>query len=80
MPGPAQPDPSEADALTKALELELKMKRAAWERSKSQRGTWRTLSILFLLLVVAGALLAWFFFAGQMRERNREDPAAVSDR
>ena len=54
---------TDPDALAKLLDLELALKRASWEQTRSRRGTWRALSILFLLLVIAGAIAAWFFFA-----------------
>jgi hypothetical protein len=52
---------TDPDTLARALELELMQKRAVWERARQRRGTWRALSFLFLLLVIAGALLVWFY-------------------
>jgi anti-sigma-K factor RskA len=47
-------------------------KRAARRSSdqiwRSQRGTWRALSIVFLVLVIVGALAAYFFFATTYRQ------------
>ncbi|MGI8889677.1 MAG: hypothetical protein ACR2G0_02700 [Chthoniobacterales bacterium] len=57
---------SDPDALTKALELELMAKRISWQRAKNRHGLWRALSFVFLLLVVLGALLAYFYFSPQM--------------
>ncbi len=56
------------------------MKRAAWERGKSQRGYWRALSILFLLLVIAGGLCAWLYFGAAMSGRTKENPAVETVR
>ena len=67
---------AEAEALAKALELELIARRAAWQRARARRGTWLTMSLLFLLLVFVGAFAAWFFFATEIRER-REKPTPV---
>ncbi len=74
-PTPSSTDP---DELARALELELKLKRAAWQRTRANRGTWRTLSILFVLLVLFAALLAFFFVLPQLRSRagEREHPPA----
>ncbi len=57
------------DALAKELELELLQQRAAWKKVRAQRGTWRALSILFLLLLGVAALLAYFYFVPELRSR-----------
>jgi hypothetical protein len=54
---------TDPDALTKLLDMELALKRAAWQRTRSQRGSWRAFSFLFLLAVIAGGLVAYFYFA-----------------
>jgi len=71
---PRETDP---EALGRALEIELILKRAAWEKMRQRRSAWRAASLLFLLVVVLGALFAWFYFAPQLRERT--DPAAASE-
>lgn len=76
-PEEAKPKPeTDPDALAKALELELIMKRASWQKMAARRGTWRGLSFLFLFLVFIGALLAYFYFSTQMRHRSGESPSA----
>ncbi len=72
MPKPEpQPNPStDPDALAKALELELISKRAAWERARARRGTWRALSLLFFFLIIVAALLAFFYFLPDLRSRE----------
>jgi uncharacterized iron-regulated membrane protein len=78
MPAPGEAEPkreSDPDALAKALELELIMKRASWQRMKARRGTWRTLSFLFLFLVILGALVAYFYLMTEARQ-HREEPSA----
>jgi hypothetical protein len=64
---------SDPDALAKMLDMELVLKREKWKRQRSQRGTWRALSIFFLVLVIGGALAAYFFFA--MSYRQPAEPA-----
>ena len=79
MSAPEEPKPkqeSDPDALAKALELELIMKRASWQKMRARRGTWRALSFLFLFLVLLGALLAYFYFSSQMSRRGEESPSA----
>ena len=67
---------TDPEAVAKALELELIMKRASWKKIQARRGTWRILSFLFLFLVILGALLAYFYFVSEMRQPGR--PAAES--
>ena len=61
---------TDPDALAKLLEMELALKRAAWQHARSRRGTWRALSILFLLLVMMGALVAYFYFMPDLSRRG----------
>jgi hypothetical protein len=65
---------SDPDALAKMLDMELALKRQQWQQRRSQRGTWRALSILFVILVIAGALAAYFFFAMNYRQRAEPSP------
>ncbi len=84
MPGTDEPkrDPRETDpeVLARALEMELLLKRAVWQKRAERRGRWRALSILFLLLVILVALFAWLFLAPQLRERGEESRAAETSR
>ncbi len=78
-PGKAEPEPSAADpeALAKALEMELIMKRASWQKVQARRGTWRALSFLFLFLVHprrAPRLLLFFNADEPPRTGNRLPP------
>lgn len=66
---------TDPDALARALELELIMKRASWQKMQARRGTWRALSFLFLFLVILGALLAYFYFATAVPRPGGEKPA-----
>ena len=58
---------ADPDALAKLLEMELALKREGWQRARSRRGTWRALSILFLVLVIMGGLAVYFYFATTLR-------------
>jgi hypothetical protein len=69
---------TDAYALGKALELELKLKRAFWAKSRAQRKTWRLLSILFVLLVFFGALLAFFFVLPDLHSRSDQPASATT--
>lgn len=80
MPEPEEPEPTppaaDPEALTKALEVELMLKRASWQKAKAKRGTWRALSFFFLLLIILGALFAWFYLASALRHREDEPARA----
>jgi hypothetical protein len=71
---------TDPDALAKMLEMELALKRAAWQHTRSRRGTWRALSILFLLLVIMGALVAYFYFVPALsRSGESTSPPGATD-
>jgi type VI protein secretion system component VasF len=48
--------------LAQLLEIELMQKRAAWQQAKARRGSLRTMSFLFLFLVIVAALVAFYLF------------------
>ena len=70
---------TDPDALTRLLEMELALKRADWQRTRSRRRTWRALSFLFLLLIIAGGLVAWFYLAPELGRGGATSPAAATD-
>lgn len=79
LPGESASTPeTDPEALAKALELELIGQRAAWEKARARRGLWRALSFLFLLLVILGTLLAWFYFPAAMRPKEEVRPGAAT--
>jgi hypothetical protein len=61
--GNRQPDLRETDPekLAKLLEIELMQKRASWQQAKARRSTLRTMSFLFLFLVIVAAFVAVYF-------------------
>jgi len=56
------------DRLNQLLENELEQKRAEWMHSRERYRTIRVLSFLFLFLVIAGSLLAFFFVFTWLRQ------------
>ncbi len=58
--GKREPEQNDSAQLEKLLEIELMQKRAAWKQAKQRSSSLRNLSYLFLLLVVLGALVAYF--------------------
>jgi len=70
-------DRPDADQLAKLLELELMQKRATWQQNRKRFGALRAVSFLFLFLVIAGGLLAfWLFFSPQQVNELRANRAA----
>ncbi len=56
-PESCQTDPEQ---LVRLLDIELAMKRAAWAEATSRHRKIRTISFLFLALVLMGAMLGFF--------------------
>jgi hypothetical protein len=68
------------DALLKALELELFQKRASWQKAHAQRNVWRSVSFLFLFIVVMAALFALYYVMTAVPRKTSEqtDPAPAA--
>jgi len=68
------------DAVLKALELELLQKRASWQKAHAQRNVWRSVSFLFLFIVVMGALFALYYVMTAVPRKTSEqtDPASAA--
>ena len=78
-----EPRAADPEALAKALEIELILKRASWQRASARRGLWRAFSFLFLFVVILGALFAYFYLIPKLTRRGAEGPgveAAESSR
>jgi hypothetical protein len=67
-----KPPSTDVEAPARELEMELQLRRANWQKARTRRGTWRALSLLFLLLVIFGALAAYLFLQPRLRERADE--------
>ena len=76
MPEPvqAQPSPSNAEQLTRLLELELIQKRATWNQAKQRNKSFRSLAFLFLFLLIAGSLAGFFFVYMRVSETPPKPP------
>jgi flagellar basal body-associated protein FliL len=78
---PEEKDTS-AEALARALELELAQKRLHWQRGREKYRTLRILSFGLLFVIILAGLIAIFFFfsrTNEMREqRPQPSPAAES--
>src|SRR6266404_3419119 len=60
-PVQSQPVTSDAEQLSRVLELELVQKRMAWKHAKERKKSVRSLAFLFLFLLFAACLLGFFF-------------------
>ena len=67
--GNSEPNALETDPekLAKLLEIELMQKRAAWQQDKARRSTYRTMSFLFLFLIIVAAFVAFYFILSSER-------------
>jgi len=78
---PEEKDTS-AEALARALELELAQRRLHWQRDREKYRTLRVLSFGFLFVIILAGLIAFFFFFsrtnGMHEQRPQPSPAAES--
>ena len=76
-----QPDARETDPekLAKLLEIELMQKRASWQQAKARRSSYRTMSFLFLFLVIVAAFMAFYFVASSERPAKPPNDAPATE-
>ena len=78
---PEEKDTS-AEALARALELELAQRRLHWQRDREKYRTLRVLSFGFSFIIILAGLAAFFFFFsrtnGMHEQRPQPSPAAES--
>jgi hypothetical protein len=68
-----KPKSASADELARLIELELIQKRAEWKQAAARHHAIRMASFAFLLFVIMGALVVYFFVYSDLRE-NRSAP------
>jgi hypothetical protein len=68
-----KPEPKDIDPeqLTRLLELELMQKRAGWQQAGARHRTIRTVSFLFLFIVIVASAVVFFIFFSGMKEGGR---------
>jgi hypothetical protein len=69
---------TEAEKLTRLLELELAQKRAAWKEADARRRNARMISFAFLLLIILGCLFGLFFAFSIVNERRPREQSSPS--
>ena len=65
---------SGAEALARALELELAQKRLYWRRGREKYRKLRVLSFAFLFIVILAGLFAFFLFFSRTNEMREQLP------
>ena len=78
--GNSRPDQRETDPekLAKLLEIELMQKRASWQQAKARHGSYRTMSFLFLFLIIVAAFAAFYFLVSSGRVPASRDEVESS--
>jgi heme A synthase len=68
------PTANKAEDLSRLIELELIQKRLEWQKTIARRKTIRSMSILFLFLVITGTVLAFYFAFTRVNEQRAAHP------
>jgi hypothetical protein len=72
--GKSESSKADPEELTRIIELEMAQKRAAWAEAEARHRKIRALSLAFLMIVVIGALLAFFLLFTRLTQ-DRPAPA-----
>ena len=70
--GDGKPEPGDPEQLLRMLDIEMMQKRAIRKQASARRKSLRAVSLLFLVVVVLGALVAAYF---AFSNRGMDDPA-----
>ena len=79
--GDGKPEPVDPEHTLRMLEIEMMQQRALRKQASTRRSSLRTLSFLFLFLVVLGAIVVGYFAftSGRVDElRTRPEAAATA--
>jgi hypothetical protein len=74
-----KPAKDNAEELSRLLELELMQKRAAWQQANARHKTLKSLSILFLFVVIMAALVAFYLLYGRISEQHGTRPSSTTE-
>lgn len=77
VPGKPELADNDPEKISQLLELQLAQKRAEWKRASERYRTLRLLSFLFLFLVIAGGLFAFFLIFSRVNEKRTSQPNAT---
>ena len=73
------PNISDAEQLTRMLELELLQKRTSWKQVKQRSKSLRSAAFLFLFLIITGCFLGFFFAYTRVSQQRAKSSPSVSD-
>jgi hypothetical protein len=75
----SHPSGTDAEQLSRLLELELVQKRATWKQASQRNRSLRSAAFLFLFLLMAGCLFGFFFVFTQVSEQRPSHPPPTSN-
>jgi hypothetical protein len=78
VPGKPELADNDPEKISQLLELQLSQKRAEWKRAGARYRMLRSISFLFLFLVVAGGLFAFFLIFSRVNEERASRPNATT--
>ena len=77
-PVQAQPTGTDAEQLSRLLELELIQKRMAWQHTRQRKKSYRSIAFVFLFLLFAACLLGLFFAFNRVKEERQSRPVPAT--
>jgi hypothetical protein len=78
VPGKPELPDDDPEKISQLLELQLAQKRAEWKRASARYRMLRSLSFLFLFLVIAGGLFAFSLIFSRVNEERASQPNATT--
>lgn len=69
---------TDTDQICRLLDAKLANERAAWQRANSQRQIIRAASLIFVFLVIIGALAAFYFVSTRVAEHRQDKTQSTS--
>ncbi len=78
VPGKPELADNDPEKISQLLELQLAQKRAEWKRAGARYRTLRSLSFLFLFLVIVGGLFAFFLIFSRVNEHASQPNATTT--
>jgi len=78
VPGKPELADNDPEKISQLLELQLVQKRAEWKRAGERYRMLRSLSLLFLFIVIAGGLFAFFLIFSRVNEERTSQPNATT--
>ena len=78
VPGKPELVDTDPEKISQLLELQLAQKRAEWKRAGARYRTLRSLSFLFLFLIIVGGLFVFFLIFSRVNEGHASRPNATT--